>query len=88
MTADTLNFFQQGLWMAVMLSAPPLIIATLFGVIVSLLQAVTQIQDQTLPYVVKLASVSLTVAAVGRWFGSELLQLCNVAFQLIPYIGR
>jgi type III secretion protein S len=88
MTADTLNFFQQGLWMAVILSAPPLIIATLFGVIVSLLQAVTQIQDQTLPYVVKLVSVAVTVAAVGRWFGSELLQLCNVAFQLIPYIGR
>jgi type III secretion protein S len=88
MTADTLTFFQQGLWMAVILSAPPLIIATLFGVIVSLLQAVTQIQDQTLPYVVKLVSVSLAVAGVGRWFGSELLQLCNVAFQMIPYVGR
>jgi type III secretion protein S len=55
---------------------------------VSLVQAVTQIQDQTLPYVVKLVSVALTVAAVGRWFGTELLQLCNTAFQLIPYIGR
>jgi type III secretion protein S len=88
MTADTLNYFQQGLWMAVILSAPPLIIATLFGVIVSLLQAITQIQDQTLPYVVKLVSVSLAVAGVGRWLGSELLQLCNVAFQMIPYVGR
>lgn len=88
MTADTLNFFNQGMWMAVILSAPPLIIATLFGVIVSLLQAVTQIQDQTLPYVVKLVSVALAVAAVGRWFGSELLQLCDLAFQMIPYVGR
>jgi type III secretion protein S len=88
MNAETLLYFQQGLWMAVLLSAPPLIIATLFGVMVSLVQAVTQIQDQTLPYVVKLVSVALTVAAVGRWFGTELLQLCNAAFQLIPYIGR
>lgn len=88
MATDTLNFFQQGLWLAIILSAPPLIVATLFGVIVSLLQAVTQIQDQTLPYVVKLMSVSLTVAAVGRWFGTELLQLTNLAFTLIPGIGR
>jgi type III secretion protein S len=88
MSPDTLNFFQQGLWLVVMLSAPPLIIATLFGVIVSLIQAVTQIQDQTLPYVVKLMSVSLTLAAVGRWFGSELLQLCNMAFDIIPGLGK
>ncbi|MFC7518728.1 type III secretion system export apparatus subunit SctS [Herbaspirillum sp. GCM10030257] len=88
MSADTLNFFQQGLWLAIVLSAPPLIAATLFGVVVSLIQAVTQIQDQTLPYVVKLLSVSLVVAGVGRWFGSELLQLTNQAFMLIPFVGR
>lgn len=88
MSPETLNFFQQGLWLAIVLSAPPLIVATLFGVIVSLIQAVTQIQDQTLPYVVKLLSVSLTVAAVGRWFGSELMQLCSLAFTMIPGIGK
>ncbi|RZI42209.1 EscS/YscS/HrcS family type III secretion system export apparatus protein [Herbaspirillum sp. HC18] len=88
MGADTINYFQHGLWLAVILSAPPLLVATLFGMIVSLLQAVTQIQDQTLPYVVKLVSVSLTVLAVGRWFGSELLQLTNLAFEMIPNVGR
>jgi type III secretion protein S len=88
MTADTLNFFQQGLWLAVILSAPPLLMATLFGVIVSLLQAVTSIQDQTLPYVVKLVAVSVTLAIVARWFGSELLQLTNLAFTMIPNVGK
>jgi type III secretion protein S len=88
MTADMLNFFQQGLWLAVMLSAPPLIMATLFGVIVSIVQAVTQVQDQTLPYVVKLVAVSVTLAAVGRWIGSELIQLINLAFTMIPNVGR
>lgn len=88
MNADTINFFQQGLWLAVVLSAPPLLIATLFGVVISLIQAVTQIQDQTLPYVCKLISVAVTVTAVGRWFGTELLQLTNLAFAMIPNIGR
>lgn len=88
MTAEMLNFFQQGLWLAVLLSAPPLIAATLFGLIVSVLQAVTQIQDQTLAYVVKLIAVSVTLAAVGRWFGSELMQLVGLAFDMIPSVGR
>jgi type III secretion protein S len=85
---ETLSYFQHGLWLVVMLSAPPLITATLFGVMVSLIQAVTQIQDQTLPYSVKLLTVSLSVLAVGRWIGSELIELANLAFQMIPNVGR
>ncbi|BEV15665.1 type III secretion system export apparatus subunit SctS [Herbaspirillum huttiense F1] len=86
--ADTLNFFQQGLWMAVMMSAPPLVIATLCGVVVSLIQAVTQIQDQTLPYVVKLVAVAVTLATMGRWIGVELLRLADLAMTMVPDIGR
>lgn len=85
---DTLNFFQQGLWLAIALSAPPLIVATLCGVLVSLVQAITQIQDQTLPYVVKLVSVSITLALLGRWLGSELIQLASTAFSLVSTVGR
>jgi type III secretion protein S len=86
--SDTLNFFQHGLWLAVMLSAPPLIIATLCGVAVSLLQAVTQIQDQTLPYVVKLVAVAVTLASMGRWIGVELIQLAELAMRMVPDVGR
>ena len=86
--ADILQFFQQGLWLAITISAPPLLVATLFGVLISLVQAVTQVQDQTLPYVVKLMSVAITVALLGRWFGGELMQLCDAAFALIPNVGR
>jgi type III secretion protein S len=86
--ADTLNFFQQALWLAIIMSAPPLIVATLLGLLVSLVQAVTQIQDQTLPYVVKLVAVAITVGVLGRWFGSELSELTNLAFTLIARAGR
>lgn len=86
--AETLNYFQQGLWMAVMLSAPPLIMAASCGMVVSLLQAVTQIQDQTLPYVVKLIAVSVTLAAMGRWVGVELIRLTDLGMLMIPNIGR
>ncbi|WP_277624151.1 type III secretion system export apparatus subunit SctS [Undibacterium sp. TS12] len=85
---NTVHYFQQGLWLAVIMSAPPLLIATICGVIVSLIQAVTQIQDQSLPYVVKLLAVAITMAALGRWFCSELIQLFGMAWTLIPNVGR
>lgn len=86
--ADTINFFQQGLWMAIMLSAPPLLIATLCGLAISLIQAVTQIQDQTLPYVVKLVAVAVTLASMGRWIGVEMIRLTDLALTMVPDIGR
>lgn len=86
--SETINFFQQGLWLVIAMSAPPLIVATIFGVAVSLIQAITQIQDQTLPYVVKLIVVAASLAMVGRWFGSELIQMVNLAFAMIPNVGR
>ncbi len=86
--ADSLTFFQQGLWLIIILSAPPLLVATLCGVVVSLLQAITQIQDQTLPYVVKLMAVAITLGISGRWIGSELIQVANAAINMIPNAGR
>ncbi len=86
--ADTLHYFQQGLWMGILFSAPPLLAATVFGLAVSLVQAVTQIQDQTLPYVVKLAAISVTLALTARWIGVELIRLTEMGFSMVPYVGR
>ncbi|MGI4846690.1 MAG: type III secretion system export apparatus subunit SctS [Janthinobacterium lividum] len=85
---DTITYFQQGLWLTIMLSAPPLIIATGCGLIVSLIQAITQIQDQTLPYVVKLVAVAVTLAGMGRWIGVQLIQLTELSFTMIPNVAR
>ncbi|MEN3296553.1 MAG: type secretion protein [Burkholderiales bacterium] len=85
---DTLNYFQQALWLAILFSSPPLIAATLFGLAVSLIQAVTQIQDQTLPYVVKLAAVAIAISLTGRWVGVELIRLSEIGFAMIPVVGR
>jgi type III secretion protein S len=85
---NTLHQFQQGLWLGIMFSAPPLIAATIFGVAVSLLQAVTQVQDQTLPYVVKLVAVAVTLGLMGRWVGVELVRLAEIGFSMVPYVAR
>jgi type III secretion protein S len=85
---DTLVFFQQAMWLVVVLSGPALVVATVVGLSVSLLQALLSLQDQSLPFATKLVCVGLVLGASGRWIGSELLQLSLSVFERIPTIGR
>lgn len=80
---DVLTLFKQGMVLVVLLSAPPLIVAVIVGVLVSLLQALFQVQDQTLPFAIKLVAVSITLALTGRWLGLELIQFTSQMFNLI-----
>ncbi|MEN0616072.1 type III secretion system export apparatus subunit SctS [Klebsiella indica] len=80
---DILNLFRQAMMLVVLLSAPPLLVAVIVGVLVSLLQAVMQLQDQTLPFAIKLVAVGIALALSGRWIGIELIELTQQAFTLI-----
>lgn len=82
---ETLNLFKQAMILVVILSAPPLLAAVMVGVLVSLIQAVMQLQDQTLPFAVKLVSVGLVLAMTGHWISSELIQLAVMAFSMIEH---
>ncbi len=84
---DILSFFRQAMLMVVLLSAPPLIVAVLVGIVTSLLQAAMQLQDQTLPFCLKLVAVGVTLALTGRWIGVELLQLTQNAFTMMSRVS-
>ncbi|WP_437883134.1 type III secretion system export apparatus subunit SctS [Pseudomonas sp. LRF_L74] len=84
---EALALFKQGMFLVVILTAPPLAVAVLVGVTTSLLQALMQMQDQTLPFGLKLTAVGLTLAMTGRWIGLELIQFVNMAFDLISRTG-
>ena len=79
---DSILLFKQGMLLVVVLSAPPLIVAVVAGVLTSLVQALMQIQDQTLPFGIKLIAVGITLALTGRWIGVELIQLFNLTFDI------
>lgn len=80
---EPLVLFKQGMLLVVVLSAPPLIVAVVVGVLTSLVQALMQIQDQTLPFGIKLVAVGVTLILTGRWIGVELIQLINLTFEMI-----
>ena len=79
---DPVLLFKQGMLLVVVLSAPPLIVAVVVGVLTSLVQALMQVQDQTLPFGIKLVAVGVTLALTGRWIGVELIQLVNLSFDM------
>ena len=80
---EPIVLFKQGMLLVVLLTAPPLIVAVVVGVMTSLVQALMQVQDQTLPFGIKLVAVGITLIMTGRWIGVELVQLMNVTFDMI-----
>ncbi|ROM57448.1 EscS/YscS/HrcS family type III secretion system export apparatus protein [Pseudomonas poae] len=80
---EPIVLFKQGMLLVVVLSAPPLVVAVVVGVLTSLIQALMQIQDQTLPFGIKLVAVGVTLILTGRWIGVELIQLINLTFDMI-----
>ena len=80
---EPIVLFKQGMLLVVMLTAPPLIVAVVVGVMTSLVQALMQVQDQTLPFGIKLIAVGVTLALTGRWIGVELIQLINLTFDMV-----
>ncbi len=81
---EVLSFFEKGVLLVVMLTAPPILAAVISGVTVSLIQSIFQIQDQTLPFAVKLVAVGAALYFSARWVGGELLALASQSLALIP----
>jgi type III secretion HrpO family protein len=65
------------------LSLPMLAVATLVGLLLGLVQSVTQIQDQSLPYGAKIVCVGLTLLVVTPWADHEVIRLLGHVFTLI-----
>ena len=66
------NHVSAGLSLILFLSLPPIIVAALVGIIVGFFQALTQIQEQTLSFGLKLAAVTVTLFAIAGWVGGAL----------------
>jgi type III secretion protein S len=74
---------KQMMWLVLLLSLPVVVVASAIGILISLLQALTQVQEQTIQFLVKLIAVSITLAVTYRWMGDVLLNYANLAFEQI-----
>ena len=79
-TKDAIDLVRHTLLLAMIISAPMLIIGLVVGVIVSVLQAVTQIQEQTLTFVPKIAAMITAAMILMPWIGQRLLEYAAGVF--------
>lgn len=81
---DALQQLTAAMMLVMYLSMPPILVATVAGVLVSLLQALTQIQEQTLSFAIKLVAVVISIAALAGIMGAEVLNFTIKLFDDFP----
>ena len=69
---------------AAKVAAPILLTALLVGFLISLFQAATQIQEQTLSFVPKMIAVAIALLVTGNWVLSELVSFTEGLFETLP----
>ena len=75
------------LWLVLILSMPVVLVAAVVGILISLVQALTQIQDQTVPFLLKLVAACITLAITYHWMGATLMRYADRSFSLISSMG-
>lgn len=77
---------QDAMRVALMLAAPMLLVALVSGLIISLLQAATQVNEQTLSFIPKILAVAATAVVAGPWMLNLILDYMRTLFSNLPYI--
>lgn len=85
MTPDSIvNIGQQALLVLLMVSAPILLAALAVGLLVSVFQAATQINEMTLSFIPKLVAVFVTMVVAGPWMLATLIDYMRRLYMQIP----
>ena len=87
MSAEAITrIVREGLLLVLLLSAGPMAASMIVGFVVSVFQAATQIQEQTLSYVPKLVAVFLTLAILGPWILAQAVKFASLILESIPMV--
>lgn len=81
---QAVSIMRGGIFEILILSAPVLLVAMVVGLVISILQATTSIQEQTLTFVPKIAAIMLVLALLGGWMFSSLADYTRQLFGMIP----
>ena len=86
--AEVIGIIQQALYTVMIVSAPMLGVALVIGLIVSVFQAATQINEQTLAFVPKIIAVFAAIIIFGPWMLNKLLDYTQKLFEYINIIAK
>ena len=79
-----LTLGQQAITVALMLAGPVLLVSLLIGVLVSIIQAATQINEVTLSFVLKMAGVIVVIVVLGSWMLEKITSFTYDLYNNLP----
>ena len=82
--ADALDIVQAAIWTVVVASGPPVLAAMAVGLIVALVQALTQVQEMTLTFVPKILSMFIALLLAFPWMMDKMINFTRDLFMNIP----
>ncbi len=83
-----INVSQEAMRVTLLVVGPMLLVSMLVGLVVSVLQAATQITEQSLTFVPKILAVGVTLAFTGSWVMQKLVAFMVHMFNLLPSMVR
>jgi type III secretion protein S len=83
---DIVMLMQQALMLVLVVAAPAVVTAAAVGLVVAVIQATTQIQDQSVSQALKLGAVVIVLAASGSWMGAMVYRFGEHLFANFPAI--
>jgi flagellar biosynthesis protein FliQ len=81
--ADALDIFQAAIWTVLISSGPAVLAAMVVGLVIALIQALTQVQEATLTFVPKIVAVMVTIGITAPFVGSQIGIFTNLVFSRI-----
>jgi flagellar biosynthetic protein FliQ len=81
--ADALDIVQAAIWCVLLSAGPAVLVAMVVGLVIALIQALTQVQEVTLTFVPKIVAIMATVGISAPFIGSQISIFTNMVFSRI-----
>lgn len=82
-TTAVTQVLRDGIWVVIKIGGPMLVLSMVVGVFIAIFQAVTQIHEQTLGFILKLTVIIMFLLIGGNWMGETLLDFARNVFALM-----
>lgn len=87
-TDIVMDIAREALWLIIKCSAPLLLVSLIVGLVISIFQTVTSIQEQTLTFVPKILSIFITLILCGGWIMNNIISFMQRLFEnFSAYVG-
>lgn len=88
LNSDIIALTSEALWLVLLLSSPPILAASIVGLAVAIVQAATQLQEQTLQYTLKFFAIVITIFLTASLLASSLYVFSDRVFTEFPAMVR